>query len=116
MKSDSDLTDFYVLPVKGQDDDALIDIVELDKVKTVSQSYYDGGNSLASLMNDFIKKYSALALKVDSADRLEDTDIAKVPGEHIYVLDGKDITYEENASFDAPITILVKNAGTFTIK
>lgn len=90
--------------------DDLIDSTDLADIMVLNESDYNGGNSVASMMNAFINKYGKLAVKYGTILSDEGNTITtyKVPGQDIVVFKGNGtLTYTDGASKTKPFTIIV---------
>ncbi|MDR2415450.1 MAG: hypothetical protein LBD75_02305 [Candidatus Peribacteria bacterium] len=104
---------------------------ELNKILTVSPNSYANTTQISTAMENFIAKYSKLAVKINSS-LFGSTSVKKVPGKHIYFVDGPlnidGFRYEydtsktkvrevhgDNAIYTTPFTI-IQTQGNTTIK
>ena len=90
--------------------DDLIDSTDLNNIMVLNESTYNWWNTITTMMNSFINKYSKLAIKYGTELSDDNTTITiyKVPGQDIVVLKGVGtLTYTEPANTTQPFTVIV---------
>ncbi|MEI6672253.1 MAG: hypothetical protein WCL02_02590 [bacterium] len=67
--------------------DDLINSTDLNNIMVIKEATYNGGNTISTMMNTFITKYSKLAIKygIIKSDEGNTITTYKVPGQDIVV-------------------------------
>ena len=84
-----------------------------DYINAISTSAYSKNTAVQTAMDNFIKKYEKLAVKVNTNKFWSNVVVKKVPWKNIYFLSG-DATFKESSSDSNPFTI-VQTKGDVTI-
>ena len=86
-------------------------------LNAIATSEYHPNQKVNDAMDAFIKKYEKLAVKVDISNSkfLSGTNVKKVPGKHIYFVDGEITVKWWSNTIETPFTI-VQTSGKTTIK
>jgi hypothetical protein len=90
--------------------DELIDSTDLADIMVLDASDYDGSDTVASMMDAFINKYTKLAVKANTTTSIEGNIITvyKVPGQNIVVFKGEGtLKYTDGLTSDTPFTVIV---------
>lgn len=82
---------------------SVFETYNLQYYQLIEAKEYQGGEAVNILVDNFVKKYDALAVWSSKAG---DTTLRKVPGKNIFVADGT-ITISESNVFDGPFTLIV---------
>ena len=87
----------------------LIKSTDLADIMTIDSSEYNGGKNISTMMNNFINKYSKLAVKYGTVTSEEGNTITtyKVPGQDIVVFKGAGTLSYTDTSKTKPFTVIV---------
>ena len=103
--TDLSIQDFY-----GLDGVPLITSTQLDKIMVINTDTYEWGNTITTMMDNFVTKYSKLAIKYTTVKSEEGNDITayKVPGQDIVVFKGNGtLVYTDWWTKTKPFTVIV---------